>query len=411
MSPKKSTHSKTDVRYWLTRVYHRRFLQKGIEVVEPNYSVQIQYKGKRKRFQLKTPNKATAAARARETYMGLLENGWEEPNSQPKSTVGHLIATIETVSTARPVTLRNYFKNFRRIAADIVGIERSDDSLRSWKAEVDAIPLRELTPDRVIEWKADFLKGREASDLRSAKTTVNSMIRNAKALFGKKLLKYLAAQMDLPSPLPFDGVVMEKQPSARYQSKMNAAALLKDAEHELAPNYPESYKIFLLGLMCGLRRSEIDTLLWNSFDFENARLLVKRNEYTDLKSEDSAGYVDFEPGLGRIFYDFLQCSTSEFVVEANGAPLHRNVTTSYRAYRHFDHVVEWLRGKGISANKPLQELRKEFGSLINVSHGIYAASRSLRHSHIAVTVDHYTDIKERVTVGLKTTVTPFRDTA
>jgi len=62
--------------------------------------------------------------------------------------------------------------------------------------------------------------------------------------------------------------------------------------------------------------------------------------------------------------------------------------------------VGWLRSKGIKANKPIHELRKEFGSLVNQKHGIYAASRALRHSDITTSTRHYVAKKQRFTVGL-----------
>jgi hypothetical protein len=48
----------------------------------------------------------------------------------------------------------------------------------------------------------------------------------------------------------------------------------------------------------------------------------------------------------------------------------------------------------------LHELRKELGALIVTEHGIYAASRSLRHSYITTTAQHYSDQKARISVGL-----------
>jgi hypothetical protein len=63
-------------------------------------------------------------------------------------------------------------------------------------------------------------------------------------------------------------------------------------------------------------------------------------------------------------------------------------------------LTAWLRGKGVKANKPIHELRKEFGSLVNEKFGIYAASRALRHSDITTSARHYIAKKERVTVGL-----------
>jgi integrase len=66
----------------------------------------------------------------------------------------------------------------------------------------------------------------------------------------------------------------------------------------------------------------------------------------------------------------------------------------------FERLNDWLRSKGVSANKPLHELRKEVGAIVATTHGIYAASRYLRHADITTTARHYADQKERISVGL-----------
>jgi hypothetical protein len=48
--------------------------------------------------------------------------------------------------------------------------------------------------------------------------------------------------------------------------------------------------------------------------------------------------------------------------------------------------------------RELHELRKELGALITAEHGIYAASRVLRHADLATTAAHYTDLKTRPTI-------------
>ena len=73
--------------------------------------------------------------------------------------------------------------------------------------------------------------------------------------------------------------------------------------------------------------------------------------------------------------------------------------STYRCDKAFDGLINWLREKGIDAQKPIHELRKEFGSSIVNEHGIDAASRALRHTDIAITARHYADKKRRVTSG------------
>jgi len=61
-----------------------------------------------------------------------------------------------------------------------------------------------------------------------------------------------------------------RRTTTRYSSRIDPTALIKDAQKELGetPERREQFKIFCLALLCGLRKREIDTLLWSSVDFE-----------------------------------------------------------------------------------------------------------------------------------------------
>jgi hypothetical protein len=66
----------------------------------------------------------------------------------------------------------------------------------------------------------------------------------------------------------------------------------------------------------------------------------------------------------------------------------------------FDRLTAWLRSKGVSAQKPIHELRKESGSMVNRKHGLTAAKDFLRHADIAITAAHYIDRPRQATSGL-----------
>src|SRR5262249_52359245 len=68
----------------------------------------------------------------------------------------------------------------------------------------------------------------------------------------------------------------------------------------------------------------------------------------------------------------------------------------YRCQPTFERLYAWLRGKGVDDKKPLHVLRKEFGSVINQKHGLYAASAALRHRNISTTAGHYVANKGRI---------------
>ena len=411
---------KTDKRYWAAKVVQRAYRRNGQVLKELDFSAKVQFKGKRHRFMLGSPNRATAAAKAQRIYMSLLERGWDDtmtefaPETQkqtvdlPESTtVGQLIDAVFAVSSARDVTLEAYAKAFRKIVGDIHAVdgEAKFDAKKGsqiWREKIHAVPLESITPSEIQKWRIGFLRaaGDAPDKQRSAKTTANSLLRNAKSLFAKKNLPFLAERVTLPSPLPFESVIMEKAQSMRYHSKIDAEELLGAAFEELENEFPESLKILLLSLMCGLRKSEIDTLLWSAFDFGKARILVEPNEFNALKSEDSAGEVELDPGLNEMLEEFHKKARGQFVIESNNKPRNLGKVRSYRADLHFKKLYAWLRKHGVDSRKPVHTLRKEFGALITSRYGIYAASRVLRHSDIKITVAHYADKKERVTVGL-----------
>jgi integrase len=68
----------------------------------------------------------------------------------------------------------------------------------------------------------------------------------------------------------------------------------------------------------------------------------------------------------------------------------------------FERLSRWLRANGMAGElRPVHALRKEFGSAINESFGIYAASRALRHANLPITELIYIDSRgSRPTTGL-----------
>lgn len=93
-------------------------------------------------------------------------------------------------------------------------------------------------------------------------------------------------------------------------------------------------------------------------------------------------------------------STGPFVIASSTAPRPGTSYTHYRANRHFETLRDWLREKGITSQKFLHELRKEYGSIVCQKDGLYASSRALRHADVQVTALHYLDKKDRISTGL-----------
>jgi integrase len=261
--------------------------------------------------------------------------------------------------------------------------------------KVDRIRLREITPDKIQKWKVEFLRraGSNPTKRRSASISVNSLLRQAKSLFAPGVLKFV--KMDTPSP--FEGVPFEPRRSTRYQSNIDLAKLIPGAQEELPR---EQFKIFLLAIMAGLRRNEIDKLEWSAFDWRRGVISIRATAYFSPTSEDSTGDVEVDPELIELFRGYRATASGDFVIEGRVSPRPDAAYSHYRCQREFEALNKWLQAHGVEANQPLHTLRKEFGSQVCAKHGIYAASRALRHSDIAITSQHYLDKRQSMVVGL-----------
>jgi integrase len=412
----KPQFGKTDVRYWSDRIFHR---QRGGDA-DKHWTAQMQHAGRREQFPLGTPNKAAAAAKARSIYLSLQASGWETTLAaykakpeEPKpefSTIGDLIREVANTTAYRSTTFSVYCAALRRIAVDIAGVQGSKKKFapqgaerKAWREKVDSTPLPLLTKDAVQHWKLSYIGRHKDSpeEYSRAVNTVNSHIRNARSLFTPKALEFAGKRLMLPSPLPFAGIKLErKRGTTRYSSRIDPSTLLVAAQGELAKTRQEQFKIFCLALLCGLRRREIDTLLWRSVDLEKAVIRIERTQYFQPKSEESAGEVDLAKELVDLMRAWKAKGLGEFVIASPNPPRYETSRTNYRAQRDFEALGEWLASKGVSANKKLHELRKECGSVIANSMGIFAASRALRHADIRITSQYYADKKVRITTGL-----------
>ena len=406
----KRTFSKSDARYWMGA--GRLFKDHGVA----DYSCRFSVRGKRAQLCLGTSNQREAAKRAAELVALVTADGWEagfalyrpeEKREKPAQvTVGELIAAATQVSSARRQTLEGYAKALRLIVGQIRKIkgdgkfDAHKGGSAKWRARVDAVLLDSVAPADVLAWRNKRIRDAEGDPLakRRAVITTNSLIRNAKGLFGKKLLPFVAQSVTLPSPLTFDGVPLEKSPSLRYISRMDPYAILAKAKEELAEAEPEQFKVMILALVCGLRRAEIDNLLWRAFDFAGSSMRVESSEFHELKSEDSAGKMDLDTDTLALFHGYrAKKPTAVFVIESPLKHDHKAKAGRYRCNPVFNKLLAWLRKNGVDGHKPLHTLRKEIGSIIASEHGIFEASRYLRHADIHITSAFYADKRKTIT--------------
>ncbi|MEM9284122.1 MAG: hypothetical protein AAGA96_20070, partial [Verrucomicrobiota bacterium] len=170
----------------------------------------------------------------------------------------------------------------------------------------------------------------------------------------------------------------------------------------------EAFKTLLLFLYCGPRRKEVDVLMWDQVDFENSSIEIRHTEYFRPKSESSVGVVYFEPAVGEILREYRDDDPTGIFVLKGGPPKPEVSYPYYRADKTFKFLIAWLRSyEGpdgalpmATVQKPIHELRKEVGAMLNSRYGLFAANKVLRHAQISTTANYYVDEKEKLSVGL-----------
>lgn len=185
-----------------------------------------------------------------------------------------------------------------------------------------------------------------------------------------------------------------------YRSTINVEELTKAAHQELAQADPPAFLAFVLALGAGLRRMEIDRLEWSAFRWNDNVIRVEPTQHLVVKTEHSIGDVPVDTELMTIMRSDHAEARSSFVIESGNPPRPRATFENYRAQHVFERLRTWLRSKGVSSQKPLHELRKEAGSIVNRRHGLTAAKNFLRHADIAITAAHYIDRPRQATTGL-----------
>lgn len=423
-----------------------------------NFTVQIFHGGQRGTFTFGR-NAEAASEKARQIFLCITTQGWRAASEKyspgaasrihrrereaasrahaeavngriEKPTVGDLIRVAGELSTVRPATLHGYAKALRFITAEMFAIPHTEQApalpcksgrkpklrakdirhdyraggLAKWRAAVDAIGLDRLTPAKLQGWRKTYLARAGADPVATdrARVSFNKNLRNAKALFARKTLPFIESRLMLPRPLFFEGARMESEPPMRYHSKIDPAGILKDATEHLVAQSPETFKALFLCLVLGLRRNEADTLLWSQVDFGRAEVAIHPTEHNPLKSRDSARILALDPATLAILRGWRAKAHGSFLLESPFAARPMARTPVYRCKDTFAELAAWLRTKGITARKPIHELRKECGTLLlKQGQPIEAVSRYLGHSTLQITMKHYADIaKRRATVDL-----------
>ena len=419
---------KTHVDYWSNRLEKRTFQNGDGDRVEiPYWQVRIQHLRRVAYFNLKTANSAEAAAKAREIYVYLVANGWEETLSKykPRPAQKEDGFSIEKFSELYRETLKEVeYPPLKRTA------ERYISCLGLISRTVKIDQLVQLTSPKIKEFKGHYLKSarEEGRKEDSFKLSCNAILRGASAMFSKQMMEAYSSK-GLTFQNPFTGLSIRRIELRPYtpldrdllDSIWSDAVKLRDgypalengslspdvkAQHLGTPKggrwktpdwsepHPEAFMLLLLELGLGLRRKEADSSQWDWF-FSDAKgrhyIEIRKTPFFTPKGKRRR-IIPVEPLLWDSTHEWLQ-EGDQFIVPGNVPRIYKPeeepVNVPYRCERHHRTLVAWLRMKGINDDKPCHLLRKEFGSYVATSFGLFAAQRLLGHSSSTVTEAFY----------------------
>jgi integrase len=165
---------------------------------------------------------------------------------------------------------------------------------------------------------------------------------------------------------------------------------------EFLPNVSNALLFIVLALCQGLRVNEIDKLLWEQVNLSDKKMYIYQTENFDPKSKHSCSIIPISDRCHEYLKLVKEQLNGEkddgFVVNPDAVIQGKPRRGVYRCNGALKTAKKWLRGKGVSEQKPLHTLRKECGSIVLRQTGDINATRLfLRDKTMAVIINHYAD--------------------
>ncbi len=419
--------SKTTAVYWSNKIY----LEEKAGWKSATYFVRISVHGIRKKVRLDSSIREEAAREATDFYLNVLTTGWpaDESGALPvpvsaglskNPTVGEWIDLAIQKTHVRQKSVQKYAESMRTIVSEILGMSRARKPEQ--RANIDAFKISDLTKKKLQAWvEVRIDKARKLDMVKSGRAlnTIRSLVTNAKALFSKQLLEAVGIEEDDIRYVPFHGLKLPAKYSPGYTSRFDAKLLLESAAEGLgspagvvmdedAVSRFEQWKILYLALVAGLRYNEIDKLRVQDISATAGRISIRTHETFQPKSSSSEAEVRVSAAAAKVLGQMLKRTKGTWFIKSSPPPESAEVKEKpYRADVYHEGLIVWLRNyeeRGIrpfaDIAKPVHELRKEAGTLVNQQHDLNEAKNFLRHSSIATTAAFYVSSKGDITTGL-----------
>jgi len=308
------------------------------------------------------------------------------PTSSKTATIGDVLDKLAEQAPALNLTPGSAYE-YRTSLSRLVRIALGERLRREvTNDDVRAESCLILTPRLVSDYKLKAASGHDGyRSETSAKRTANSLLRNSKSVFSSAAREiYESHGLILPDLSAF----LAAQPfrRVRVDYRLPDTAQMEKVLEFIASGPGEWDRNAWLGAhlasQAGLRFSEICHARWSWLRNDDCPHIGVQEE-DDFRPKDSHGRKIplSEEAYQSIMGHRIDCDT--YII--NGPKNER--------------IEEWgrrasavLRTHGLSASKPLHELRKWYGSAIACHYGLTKAQAWLGHTSPQLTHDYYADL-------------------
>jgi len=306
------------------------------------------------------------------------------------SSIGEVLDCYERNHIALDVsqgTAKSYGSRLLTLLTDLM-VKRSGEGESVDKEKVRNLPLTILTRKLVTDLKNLRLTGiNDQKQLLSAKRTLNSRMREAKALFKPAALDLFRDQgLVVPNLSEFLDSPMFTRTRIEYQLPKPECIqnLVMEARKELPTKNANDYVSFLLAFHAGLRAAEIAAARWDWLGMSD-RPYLRVGIESDFHTKSRRGRtIVLEPWVHELLLSYKKEGATYML---SGSQKERSRFSNKR-------LVDWLRSHGMpEVIKPIHELRKWYGSYIACVFGLTEAQHRLGHSSHQVTCDYYADLE------------------
>lgn len=243
-------------------------------------------------------------------------------------------------------------------------------------------PVSSLTRDVVVLFQTRRMES--ATDAGSAAVTANSMLRQARSIFCRRMLPSYD-HLNLPDISRFMQHPFLREPRRQYQPPTSDAinALVESAK-ALKTDSPASYAAFLLEIYCGLRAGECIAARWDWILAGQANAEGKRVHYLCVPANVTKGNGERKLPITQAIYDELNALRLGDYIVPQESFWARERTVARK-------LSKWLRTR-VPGRKTNHELRKMFGAMVATTQGLFFAQRALGHSDPKLTSRVYSGL-------------------